>query len=84
MSPILTSPDENKEEYEIFSAQGELYSYDLQFGLQISWESNIGFGQLTFIYDPESETWDCDTECMSEEFCKAVLNKWLHSILEEK
>lgn len=46
----------------------------------IGWSSIHGFGQLTVYYtgnhslDLDKETYEFDTECMSNEFCKQVLN----------
>jgi len=75
----------NKEKYEIYSAVGQMYKCNEEFypnciGFQIEWEANLGFGQLTFIYDTKTKEWGCDSECMSKEFCNAVLKKWLENI----
>lgn len=71
--------------YEIFSVEAEMYNCNQQYypnciGFQLQWEANIGFGSLTFIYDTKDKTWDCDSECMSKEFCLEVLKKWLESL----
>ena len=39
-------------------------------GFQLSWEANVGFGQLTFMYNTKTQEWGYDSECMSKEFCK--------------
>lgn len=78
----------DKEKYEIYSAEGEFYKCNKNFpnciGFQINWTANIGFGQLTFIYDTKTKDWGCDTEHMSKEFCEAVLNKWLEGVFPQE
>ena len=66
----------------IFDGNPEYFPNKIFF--QIDWSANIGFGQLTFSYDTKTDKWDCDTECMSKEFCNAVLQKWLEGIYETK
>ena len=73
-------------EYEIYSAEGEFYKCNENFpnciGFQIDWTANIGFGQLTFIYNTKTKEWGCDTEHMDAEFCKQVLAKWYDTVLK--
>ena len=74
-------------EYNIEWADGEMYKCNSNFPntlcLKIQWGAkNIGFGELTFHYNTETENWACDDEDMSANFCKAVLLKWFDSIGE--
>ena len=71
--------------YEIYSVSSEMWKCDEHYFpnrvcLCIQWKANIGFGQLKFIYNTQTNEWNIDDECMDEEFCQAVLNKWLHGI----
>lgn len=40
----------------------------------------IGFGELNITYNEKTGKWRKDTEYMSDEFCQAVLAKWLADI----
>lgn len=69
-------------EYEIIEATGEMYKCnDIRpntYALNINWVANrIGFGELTIWYNEKTGEWLKDTEYMSDEFCRAVLAKWL-------
>lgn len=70
--------------YEIYSVQSEMWKCDERFPnqvvLRIQYTSNLGFGQIDFFYNTETNEWGIDTEYMSEGFCLAVLDKWLHGI----
>lgn len=58
---------------------------DVQFtpdGFILSWSANIGFGAVWF--HRENEKWYADTECMSKDFCKLLLDKFLESVEIEK
>lgn len=46
-------------------------------GVVISWSANIGFGELTLYRRHGEDKWEADTECMSKEFARMVLNKWI-------
>lgn len=68
--------------YEIISADGEMYKcndhYPDTYVLNIEWVANgIGFGELNITYNEKTGKWTKDTEYMSDEFCQAVLAKWL-------
>ena len=41
-------------------------------GFIISWTANIGFGEVCF-YKKDGK-WYADTECMSKDFCKLLLD----------
>lgn len=78
----------NNKNYEIYSVEAEMYVYNQEYypnciGFRLNWEANTGFGQLTFMHDTSTKEWSYDSESMGEEFCKAVLNKWLESLMEE-
>ena len=55
-------------------------------GFKLNWDSNIGFGEMTFFKDKRDENphWKVDTECMSDnedkEFIKLVLLKFADKI----
>ena len=51
-------------------------------GFIISWSANIGFGEVCF-YE-ENDKWYADTECMSKDFCKLLLDKFLENVEIEK
>lgn len=77
--------------YEIYSTVAEMWKGDGKYfqniiSFHINWVANVGFGDLEFSYNTETNEWDVESEYMDEEFCQAVLNKWLHGIYsgEEK
>lgn len=74
-----------KNEYVIYNVDAEMYNCNYHYpnciAFQLSWSANIGFGELTYVYDTQTKQWACDTECMGKDFCIAVLNKWLDSIM---
>jgi len=54
-------------------------------GFKLSWDSNIGFGEMTFSKNKNEESgWDVQTECMSnnedKEFIKLVLDKFIEKL----
>ena len=73
--------------YEIYNVEAEMYNCNMYYpdciGFLLSWEANLGFGQLTFLYNTKTQRWECDSECMSKEFCVAVLDKWLEQIMSK-
>lgn len=69
-------------EYEIIEATGKMYKCNAlrpdTYALNIEWVANgIGFGELNITYNEKTGKWQKDTEYMSDEFCQAVLAKWL-------
>ena len=69
-------------EYEIIEATGKMYKRNAlrpdTYALNIEWGANwIGFGELNITYNEKTGKWSKDTEYMSDEFCQAVLAKWL-------
>ena len=60
--------------YEIYDVEAKMFkcneNYPNMIGFTIHWTSNLGFGKLNFYYDTEKNEWECDSECMSKEFCK--------------
>lgn len=75
-----------EKEYEIYSVDAEMFNCNKYFpnciGFQLNWNANIGFGQISFIYDTVTKEWSYDSECMGKEFCLTVLKKWLDDIKE--
>ena len=68
--------------YEIDYADGRIYKCNERipdtYALNIEWSANgIGFGELNIKYNEKTGKWMKDTEYMSDEFCQAVLAKWL-------
>ena len=68
--------------YEIIGATGKMYKCNERvpdtYALNIEWVANgIGFGELNIHYNEKTGKWSKDTEYMSDEFCQAVLAKWL-------
>ena len=68
--------------YEIIEATGKMYKCNAlrpdTYALNIEWGANwIGFGELNITYNEKTGKWSKDTEYMSDEFCQAVLAKWL-------
>lgn len=47
-------------------------------GFVISWSANIGFGEVTFY--KEDGKWYADTEYMSKDFCKLLLDKFVEML----
>lgn len=41
--------------------------------IDIGWNSNIGFGHITFEYDEKTRKWNTDTEAMGKEFVEKVI-----------
>ena len=69
-------------QYEIIEATGKIYKCNAlrhdTYALNIEWDANgIGFGELNIHYNEKTGKWSKDTEYMSDEFCQAVLAKWL-------
>ena len=50
-------------------------------GMQISWYATVGWGQLT-IHQSEDGSIEIDSECMSKEFVKQVLEAYTRYILD--
>ncbi len=78
-----------KKNYEIEYACGEMYKGNKHFpntlAFKIRWGAvGIGFGELSFYFDTKSGKWECDSEYMSDEFCKAVLAKWFDGIEDKR
>ena len=73
--------------YEIYNVKAEMYKANENFPnlmvFKLNWDANLGFGELNFYYDIEKKTWQYDSEHMSKEFCSAVLNKWLETVVDE-
>ena len=67
--------------YEIIEAKGTIYkcndSCPDTYALNIKWTALLGFGELNIHYNEKTGKWRKDTEYMSDEFCQAVLAKWL-------
>jgi hypothetical protein len=51
-------------------------------GIQISWIASVGWGQLT-IYQFKDGSIVIDSECMSKDFVKQVLNAYRNYILNK-
>lgn len=71
--------------YEIHHVESEMWKcsdeyFPNQVAFRIQWSANVGFGELTFVYNTKEHKWVVDDEFMSEEFCLAVLQKWLHGV----
>ena len=73
--------------YEIFDVEAEMYKanehYPNTMVFKLIWTANLGFGELNFYYDTEKNEWECDSECMSKEFCAAVLDKFLSCMMSK-
>lgn len=73
---------------EIYEVEAEMFEANSCFPnmmvLSLKWEASIGFGTLSFMYNTEKRNWEYDSECMGEEFCKAVLNKWIEDMMGRK
>lgn len=67
--------------YEIIEATGKMYKCNERvpdtYALNIKWTALLGFGELNIHYNENTGEWRKDTEYMSDEFCQAVLAKWL-------
>lgn len=74
--------------YEIYDVEAEMYKANEYFSntmvFRLNWTANLGFGELNFYYDTKKNEWECDSECMSKEFCKAVLDKWLSDVMNKE
>lgn len=46
-----------------------------------AWSADIGFGTLSFYYNLKTKMWDIDNEDMSQNFCIAVITKFLQENL---
>ena len=71
--------------YEIDYADGRIYKCNERipdtYALNIEWSANeIGFGELNIKYNEKTGKWTKNTEYMSDEFCQAVLAKWLNDM----
>ena len=69
-------------QYEIIEATGEMYKcndhYPDTYALNIKWVAKgIGFGELNITYNEKTGKCSKETEDRSDEFCRAVLAKWL-------
>ena len=69
-------------QYEIVYSNGKMYKCNERvpdtYALNIEWGAKeIGFGNLNIKYNEKTGKWSKDTEYMSDEFCQAVLAKWL-------
>lgn len=68
--------------YAITDFQG-FYNEKYQ-GFKLRWDSNIGFGEMTFSRAQDSDEWEVQTECMSDnedkEFIHLVLNKFIEQL----
>lgn len=68
-------------EYTIYNVESEMFQCNKHYpnciGFWLNWDANVGFGRLSFIYNTKTKEWMCDSKYMSEELCKAVLDKWL-------
>ena len=77
-----------QEKYTIYRVEGEIFKANERFPnimvFNLFWEADSGFGELEFSYNTETKEWECDDECMSKEFCSAVLNRWLDDIYGKK
>lgn len=76
------------EKYEIYSVEAEMFQCNECFpnciGFELNWDANVGFGQLSFVYNTKTKKWSYDSECVGAEFSKAVLNKWLDDVAKSK
>lgn len=75
-----------RNKYEIYEVDAEMFpANELYFPnktvLILKWNASIGFGEITYTYNMETKEWKCDTECMDREFCIAVFDKWMETIL---
>ena len=74
-----------EKKYVIHSVDAEVYKANENFPntmvFKLAWVANLGFGELTFYYDTKTQEWECDSECMSKEFCSAILDHWLETIM---
>lgn len=75
MKPVYT-PEQ------IVEAKGTMYKCNEHcpdtYALNIEWiAKDVGFGELNIHYNEKTGEWSKDTEYMSDEFCQAVLAKWL-------
>ena len=66
----------------IYEVEAEIYNCNPNcapdmMALTLKYTSNLGWGELRYAYNTKTFEWDCDTECMDNEFCKAVFNKWI-------
>lgn len=61
---------------------GSCFKNEKYEGFMLQWDSNIGFGEMTFIKDENNI--NVETECMSDnndkEFIKLVLNKFIEKL----
>lgn len=73
--------------YEIYDVEAEIYKanehYRNTIVFRLNWTANLGFGELNFYYNTDKNEWECDSECMSKEFCSAVLDKWLSDVINK-
>lgn len=74
--------------YDIYDVEAEIYKanehYPNTIVFRLKWTANLGFGELNFHYNTEKNEWKCDNECMSKEFCNAVLDKWLIDVIDKE
>lgn len=69
-------------QYEIVYVDGKMYKCNERvpdtYALNIEWSAkDVGFGELNIYYNEKTGEWSKDTEYMYDEFCQAVLAKWL-------
>ena len=54
-------------------------------GFTLNWRAkDIGFGEIAFYVDKESNKVICDTECMGDDFVRKALEHWLSNEVEFK
>lgn len=76
---------ESAASFEIYDVNGEMWKCDPEtfpdiIALRLQWDSELGWGNLEFTYNTKTHEWNIDSECMSEEFCLAILKHWLHLV----
>ena len=76
---------EEAKQIEIYDVNGEMWLCDPEtfpnlVAFRIQWDSELGWGNLEFTYNTKTHEWNVDSECMSEEFCLAILKYWLHLV----
>lgn len=76
---------EGTKQIEIYDVNGEMWQCNPEMfpdlvAIRLQWDSELGWGNLEFTYNTKTHEWNLDSECMSEEFCLAVLKHWLHLV----
>lgn len=49
--------------------------------LVVDWDCNMGFGRCVFTYDNHTQKWNVESERMSENFVRALLNKTFETLV---